>query len=348
MSTLSRRSLSATVFWSFAISAFGAPLVTVTDPNVRFSDSRAACTDRTGAINLGGPCTSTAYLSLMPASLVTPYISPGTFNTPPQPNALLDDFQQAFNNWNAALPLAQQWTIRNGGALDLTFQVSTFEAQARDPNASAIVGGLDITITAANYAGKLADGSAGPAANTLAWSQGLYVNFRPGVAATTVQDILDNFTFNMMGAAFAGGCTPLPASPMGGVSTIPPNPPKPYCDPIYPFQNAPGGAGQPNGFGDAPRTFWDRPGSFRGIALLSTVDTNNRILTVYNGVSYGFDLSTPEPSTVVLFLAGMGWILFARYRKKVVTVTGVSSRRNPEPSPNIPRRVDNGDCHQFF
>ena len=93
---------------------------------------------------------------------------------------------------------------------------------------------------------------------------------------------------------------------------------QPYCDPIYPFQNAPGGMGQPNGFGDGPRSFWDRPGSFRGIALLSTVDTNNRILTVYNGVSYGFD---------------------ARYSRKEISENGEIVRVLRSPSHHLPHKL---------
>ena len=319
---MTRRSTGISLFLGvlsvFSTSTFGAAVVTVTDPNARYVAPVATCTNRTGTVTYG-PCASTAYISTTPASEVSPYVSPNTFNGTP-PNPLLDDFQEAFNTWNGARPVAQQWTIKNGGALDLSFQVVDFEAQANNPNAR--LGGLDIVIDPENYAGKLVGGAAGPAAGTLAWVQGLYINYQPGKNLAAPVDTLDTFSFSGgpsgSGPAFSNPCTPIPA---GNPSTVPPNlTPDPanqraYCDPLYPFQNAPGGAGQPNGFGDAPRGFWDIPASFRGIALLATLDTTTNTMTVYNGVSYGFDLTTPEPYYLPVLLAIFGAVLFVRYRK---------------------------------
>jgi hypothetical protein len=56
-------------------------------------------------------------------------------------------------------------------------------------------------------------------------------------------------------------------------------------------------------------------GSFRGIALLATIDTVNHSVTTYGGVSYGFDNSVaPEPGTWVLLLAGVAAIFIGRRR----------------------------------
>ena len=86
-----------------------------------------------------------------------------------------------------------------------------------------------------------------------------------------------------------------------------------YCDPIYPFQSA------DKHFFDGPQAFWPDE-SFRGIALLSTVtfvtdamgDITERDLTVYYGVSWGFDLSVPEPGTILLL--GTGFALLVLFR----------------------------------
>jgi hypothetical protein len=88
-----------------------------------------------------------------------------------------------------------------------------------------------------------------------------------------------------------------------------------YCDPIYPFQYGSEFAGGTldgvllgtDFFFDGPEGPWP-DAAFRGIALLSTVtfDTDatgaitNRVLTVYQGVDYGFSLSVPEAGSLLI------------------------------------------------
>ena len=59
----------------------------------------------------------------------------------------------------------------------------------------------------------------------------------------------------------------------------------------------------------------------RAIALLATVNTVSDTVTVYGGVSYGFDNTvTPEPATWMLLLAGAGILLYMRRKPRVCAV----------------------------
>jgi hypothetical protein len=141
--------------------------------------------------------------------------------------------------------------------------------------------------------------------NQLVWIQGLEINYKPGSTAAsfstaTNYNTLDDATFNSF-----TGCTNVPN---GSPATVPANTTNGYCDPIYPFQYS------NLQFYDAPMGPWPN-GSFRGIALLATIDTVNHSVTTYGGVSYGFDNSVaPEPGTWVLLLAGVAAIFVGRRR----------------------------------
>src|SRR6185312_1733068 len=142
--------------------------------------------------------------------------------------------------------------------------------------------------------------------NQLVWIQGLEINYKPGSTAATFStatnyNTLDDATFNSF-----TGCT---AVPNGSPANVPANTTNGYCDPIYPFQYS------NLQFYDAPMGPWPN-GSFRGIALLATIDTVNHSVTTYGGVSYGFDNSaqTPEPGTWGMLLAGVAAIFVARRR----------------------------------
>jgi len=69
-------------------------------------------------------------------------------------------------------------------------------------------------------------------------------------------------------------------------------------------------------FFDAPAGFWPNA-SFDAVTLLSTVSPTSDMLTVYQGVRYGFLLvAVPEPSTWAMLLAGFAGLGFAGYRAR--------------------------------
>jgi hypothetical protein len=96
-----------------------------------------------------------------------------------------------------------------------------------------------------------------------------------------------------------------------------------YCDPIYFYQF------DNKRLVDSPTGAWP-DASFRAIALLATVSETTdaggkvtaAVLTVYDGVSYGFDLSAtaaaPEPSSFVLvIIAGLPVLFLAGRRRPI-------------------------------
>jgi hypothetical protein len=263
-------------------------------------------------------CTSTSYTPLL-ADWSSTFITGNFDGVPPT----TETFQTAFTNWNVAqgANYGGMWAIKNGGNLDVTFTV------VDTAFAGPVLGGINpFTINVAANAGYQ-----GPAFGTLVWTQGLYVSY--GVQPPYPTDLnppnntLDTYSNSQgntgSGGAFTNPCSALPGQTPGPNNTTPATiGPQPvgtaYCDPIYPFQGA--GAS----FFDGPSAYWPDE-SFRAIALLSTVtfvtDVNGNIterdLTVYNGVSWGFDLSVPEPGTVVLMISALG--LLVVIRRKTLT-----------------------------
>jgi hypothetical protein len=296
------------VFGMLAIQISQAGTIVV-EPGATFSASVPQCNFPGGP---GGPCFTTGYLSRTPDTATSTFIV-GYFNgTDPTTQT----FTTAFNTWNGAT--GNLWTLVNGGALDVTYSV-TFSTTA-----TADVGGIDITVNLKNY--KAAPG--GPTLDQLVWTQGLYTNFSPttpkGTNIEPPANTLDNYRFNMgsgpVGGPFRVACEALPGQTPGANNTTPANigatpAGKAYCDPIYPFQYA------DKHFFDGPRGFWPRD-SFRAHALLSTVTflTDNtgkitgRRLTVYDGVSYGFDLAVPEPGQLLPLAAAL--LAFALWQRR--------------------------------
>jgi hypothetical protein len=135
---------------------------------------------------------------------------------------------------------------------------------------------------------------------------------------------LDNYSFNTNGTPSGGSnqfskpCSAIPASPNAATpSTIGATPAGgAYCDPIYPFQDG------SQGFGDRPTGIYPID-SFRAEAFLSTVNTQTKTLTIYDGgVNYGFDLFvTREPSSILLIGAGLGLLAALRRQRRASEAT---------------------------
>jgi hypothetical protein len=266
----------------------------------------------------GRPCTSTSFKPLL-ANWASTFIVGNFDGTPPTTQT----FETTFTNWNLAqgANYGGMWAIKNGGNLDMTFNVIDTAV------AGPILGGIKpFTIDATKNAGYM-----GPDIGQLGWTQALYVSY--GTQPPFPTDLkpplntLDTYS-NSKGngkpnTAFTNACLPIPGQMPGANNTTPatigPSPADTaYCDPIYPFQYANAH------FYDGPQAYWPDE-SFRAIALLSTVTflTNaqgaitERDLTVYNGVNWGFDLSvvqTPEPGTILLMMPSLVFLAVLRRR----------------------------------
>jgi len=130
------------------------------------------------------------------------------------------------------------------------------------------------------------------------WTQGLYDNFKkdgtigPSIYELDVRTDCDNADLTKL------------------------------CGPAYPLQS------EDRKFDDAPRAPWP-DGSFAGFAYLSKVDRDKKVLTVYEGVVYGFSLSAdpkpevlpppnevPEPAPLTLVVTGMTSLWALRRRSQ--------------------------------
>jgi hypothetical protein len=262
--------------------------ISLTDAGATYSATATNCT------GFGGPwtaCGANGYLSYGTGITSTEFFNFSGFNNPG--GAGEETFTDSFNAF-AGTAAGAGWTLNTGAALDLTYSVSTFRTFATSSN-----GGVEIQVDISLPVGSTVDIS------TLFWSQALAVNYKvqdaAGVNHSPPVLAMDSFSFNLGGSAIPPGST---CSDTGAGG-------KAYCDPLYPFQ-----------YGD--RHFYDKPtglypiDSFRGIAMLSSVDFTNKVLTVYpTGVSYGFDLwVVPEPGTYVMISAGLAAIIVLRKRRK--------------------------------
>jgi len=224
-------------------------------------------------------------------------------------------FQTSFTNWNVAqgANYGGMWTIINGGNLDLEFYV------VDSATANNTFGGTSFSVGFIKNAGY-----AGPNSNQLVWTQALYNSYSTQPPFSTdlnpPLNTLDTYSTSKgnpgSGGAFTIASVPIPGQMPGPDNTTPAvigatPADSAYSDPIYPFQDG------NQMLSDSPSAYWPDE-SFRAIALLSTVtfktdaagDITERDLTVYNGISWGFDLSVPEPaSTMVLIVLGSAILL---------------------------------------
>jgi hypothetical protein len=270
------------------------------------STSVASCTNSHGQTVNG--CTDTIYYSSSTASDTTPFLTGSIDGV----NPITADFDTAFTDWNAAN--GNKWTLVDGGVLNLTITLSIA------PSASTNSGGITPVIAnISNYTPGYND----PTLGQLAWTQALFTDYTPTAGPTRTPDVtLDTYALSAgsagSGGAFQTACTAIPSAPNPDDNTTPSTigavpSGTAFCDPIYPFQYGSSDNGaSANGvllgtdfFYDGPQGPWTT-GAFRGISLLSTVtyDTNAQgtvtgdILTVYQGIDYGFTLaSTPGSGT---------------------------------------------------
>ncbi len=180
-------------------------------------------------------------------------------------------FDSAFSAWNTSV--GGGWTLANGGDLTGTLDVTTATAQQFS---GVTLGGLTINIDASGVTLPTV-----PAGDSLVWAQGLFDNYLLDGSVVTPFYEMDVVT----GACNVAG-------------------PNPWCPPAYPFQYA------DNHFYDQPKTLYLAPGStqafFDANAYLSVLDPTAKTLTVYDGVSYGFqNYVSPEPAVWLLCASGL-------------------------------------------
>jgi hypothetical protein len=198
-------------------------------------------------------------------------------------------FTTAFENWNAAN--GDDWTLQNGGELPGSYNITTSMAQQFS---DALLGGLTIQIDTSGVTLPTVGVN-----QHLVWSQGLYVNITPG-PGTIVP------SYYAMDTAALSNLT-------CGVPTLV------LCGPAYPYQYP------DDSFYDQPKDYYMAPGAtqafFDANAYVSVEDFTNPnapVLTVYDGISYGFqNVVSPEPGTWLLLGGGFGALLVLGKRRRV-------------------------------
>jgi hypothetical protein len=159
-------------------------------------------------------------------------------------------------------------------------------------NANVLAGGAEINIDASNVVASL------PALNpgdVIVWVQGLEINYTVP-AGTIVAPYYAMDTSTLSGLA-CGGNT--------------------FCPPAYPYQY------NDNSFYDQPLDAYMPPGTtqafFNADAYLAIMNRTNQTVTLYDGVSYGWqNYVSPEPGAWFLAAGGLS-LLFIIQRKRVVS-----------------------------
>ncbi len=221
--------------------------------------------------------------------LTTAYFNAGTLFDNDDVN-ISSLFVNAFDAWNNSGG-GQGWTLNNGGALTNkpnggylmdTAQALQFAAGPVVANANVVSGGEEIHISTAGV-----NLPALGANDQLVWVQGLYDNYLLNGSIVT--------PFYEMDIA-SGAC--------GGTT---------FCPPAYPFQY------NDDSFYDRPRASYQAPGTtqafFDANAYLAVENTTTKTLTVYDGISYGFqNFVSPEPGTWMLFCGAIPVLAVVRRR----------------------------------
>lgn len=197
-------------------------------------------------------------------------------------------FQSAWNAWNPG-----GWTLNFGGDLAGTYNVNIaralqFDGGGNVATTGVVLGGAEINV----QLGTVTAPTLG-ANDQLAWVQGLFDNYLLNGT------IVPGFYEMDITSAACGGAG------------------QPWCPPAYPFQY------NDDRFYDRPRASYRAPGQtqafFDANAYLSVINYNTQTVTVYDGISYGWQNyveNAPEPGTWVLLITGMGAVVgFARRRR---------------------------------
>jgi hypothetical protein len=205
-------------------------------------------------------------------------------------------FDTAFSTWNAMSAASggggNDWSLIDGGDLQGTFNVTTAAAQQFS---DVELGGVTISVSTAGVTlPTLSD----PTHQQLVWVQGLYVNYSPS-SDSTITPYYAMDTCNLSNLNCGG--------PIAGGGTY-------FYAPAYPYQYG------NNHFYDQPKALYEAPGTtqafFDANAYLAVEDFANAsapTLTVYDGISYGFqDYISPEPGAWLLFGSGFIAILLVR------------------------------------
>ena len=225
--------------------------------------------------------------------LTTAYFNATTLDGLHQEGEIDTLFTNAWSSTNAlnntgGVTLGISTDARNNG-VDGNFNVTVATANQFGP---VTLGGATITVTP--DATLLASLNANLGGGTIVWAQGLYIDFVVP-AGTIVQPYYAMDTTTLSGL----GC--------GGVTGN-------FCPPSYPFQYV------DDHFYDQPRDYYMPPGTTQAffnadayIGILNAAGTN---LTVYDGLSYGFqNYVSPEPGSWVLLGTGVLAVFVLRRKR---------------------------------
>jgi hypothetical protein len=199
------------------------------------------------------------------------------------------------NNSNNPPGVNQGWTLTFGGDLGGAFNVSIamaeqFNAANNVVNNNVVRGGAEIQITPdatlrTTLTNEVNALNSGGGDYKITWVQGLYDNY--ALSGNTVPAFYEMDTTSATNPSYTDSYPPQPGS---------------------------------NGFYDQPKFRYqplDQPqGFFYANAYLAIESQNNKILTVFDGVDYGWNnfVATPEPGTWLLLGGGLLVTWLARKR----------------------------------